>query len=142
MDIKKAAVIGTGLMGTQIAMQIAIHGYQVVCYDINKEMVAKAADFSEGWFEKRVTKQKMTVEETKEIKKRLKFSSDLQETGEHTDIVIEAVSDIVDIKKSALSSIDKFTPDHTIYASNSSYIVSSRFADAVKDPSKVLNVHF
>ena len=46
------------------------------------------------------------------------------------------------IKKKALSGIDAITPDHTIYASNSSYIVSSRFADAVKDPSKVLNMHF
>ncbi len=58
------------------------------------------------------------------------------------DMVMEAVSDIVRVKKAALANFDQYTPDGCIYASNSSYIVSSRFADAVKDPSRVLNVHF
>ena len=48
MDIKKVAVIGSGLMGNQIAMQTAIHGYEVVCYDINPEMVSKAEAFSDN----------------------------------------------------------------------------------------------
>ena len=45
-------------------------------------------------------------------------------------------------KKEILVKIDQYTPDHTIYASNSSYIVSSLFADSVKHPENVLNVHF
>lgn len=49
--IKKVAVIGAGIMGNQIAMQVAIHGYEVVCYDLREKMVEKAAEFSKGWFE-------------------------------------------------------------------------------------------
>lgn len=142
MDIKKVTVIGSGLMGNQIAMQTAIHGYEVVCYDINPEMVSKAEAFSDSWFIKRIEKNKMTAEAAAEIQGRLRFTSDLQAAGENADLVIEAVSDIVAIKKATLSSIDKITPEHTIYASNSSYIVSSRFANAVADPSKVVNMHF
>lgn len=142
MDIKKVAVIGAGLMGNQIAMQAAIYGYEVVCYDIKPEMVVKAEEFSKNWFAKRIAKEKMTAEEAEKIQRRLQFTTDLQAAGKNTDLVIEAVSDIVAIKKAALSSIDKITPAHTIYASNSSYIVSSRFADAVEDPSKVINMHF
>ena len=52
--IKKVAVVGAGIMGNQIAMQVAIHGYEVVCYDISEEMVGKAAAFSKDWFEKRI----------------------------------------------------------------------------------------
>lgn len=142
MEIKKVAVIGAGIMGNQIAMQVAIHGYTVVCYDLMEEMVKKASDFSKDWFEKRIAKGKMSAEDADEIQSRLTFTNDIKEAGKDADMVIEAVSDIVAIKQSALSSIDAVTPDHCIYASNSSYIVSSRFCDAVKDPSKVLNVHF
>ena len=56
--IKKVAVVGAGIMGNQIAMQVAIHGYEVVCYDISEEMVGKAAAFSKDWFEKEFRKEK------------------------------------------------------------------------------------
>ena len=140
--IKKVAVIGAGIMGNQIAMQVAISGYDVVCYDLSEKMVEKAAEFSKDWFEKRVAKEKMTAEDADAAQKRLLFTHDIDAAGKDADMVIEAVSDVVAIKKAALSQIDKITPDGCIYASNSSYIVSSRFCDAVKDPSKVLNVHF
>lgn len=142
LQIKKVSVLGAGLMGNQIAMQIALHGYQVVCYDISEVMLRKAADFSADWFSRRVKKGKMGAEEAAEIQSRLHFTTDVRTAAADADIVMEAVSDIVQIKKSALSNFDQYTPDHCIYASNSSYIVSSRFADAVKDPSKVINVHF
>ncbi len=142
MDIKKVTVMGAGIMGNQIAMQVALHGYETICYDINQEMIDKAKAFSHQWIEKRVEKGKITAQEANQWKSQITFTSDLTIAGAETDFVIEAVSDLTAVKKSALSSIDKYTPDHTIYASNSSYIVSSRFADAVKDPSKVVNMHF
>ena len=76
--IKKVAVIGAGLMGNQIAMQVAIHGYEVVCYDLSEKMVEKAAEFSKGWFEKRVAKEKMTAEDAAAIQARLTFTHDIQ----------------------------------------------------------------
>lgn len=142
MDIKKVAVIGAGLMGSQIAMQIAIHGYQVVCYDLSEEMVKKAEAFSKDWFKKRVEKGKMSLDEATNAQRKLIFTGDINIAAEETDMVIEAVPDIVNIKKTVLAQIDNLTPQRCIYASNSSYIVSSKFADVVKDPSKVLNVHF
>lgn len=142
LNIKKVAVIGAGIMGNQIAMQTAIHGYTVYCYDIKKEIIEAAENFSREWFKKRITKGKLQEEEAVQIQDRLFFTTDLEQAGTNVDLVIEAVSDIVAVKKKALAAIDAYTPEHTIYASNSSYIVSSRFADAVKDPSKVLNLHF
>lgn len=142
MEIKNVAVLGAGLMGNQIAMQVALSGYRVVCYDISDKMVAKAADFSQDWFSKRVSKGKMDAAEAEGVQERLSFTTDLNLAASHADLAVEAVSDIVRIKKQALSQFDALAPEHCIYASNSSYIVSSRFADAVRDPSKVLNVHF
>ena len=142
MTIKKVMVAGAGLMGNQIAMQTAIHGYDVVCYDISDAMLKKAEAFSKDWFEKRVAKGKMSAENAAEIQSRLCFTSDMVGAASNTDVVIEAVSDLVEIKKKVLAQLDAYTPDHCIYASNSSYIVSSRFCDAVKKPENVLNVHF
>ena len=142
MKINKVAVIGSGIMGNQIAMQTAISGYEVWCYDISREALDKAKAFADDWFTKRVLKGKMGETDAEKAKSLLHYSDDLAESGKDTDLVIEAVSDKVAVKKSALAAIDEVTPEHTIFASNSSYIVSSRFADAVKDPSKVLNMHF
>ena len=142
MDIKKVVNLGAGLMGSQIAIQVAIHGYEVVCYDIKPEIIESAAYFSRDWFERRVAKGKMESATAEKIQSRLTFTTEIKSAALNADFVIEAVSDIVAIKKIALAQIDALTPDHCIYASNSSYIVSSRFADAVKDQTKVINVHF
>ena len=142
MKIEHVTVSGAGLMGTQIAMQCAISGYDVVCADISDEQLKKATDFADKWFEGRVTKGKMTADEAEAGRARLRFSSDLRDAASAADLVIDAVPDILEIKRASLSALDQHTPEHCIYASNSSYIVSSRFCDVVKDPSRVLNVHF
>ena len=56
--MKKIAVVGAGIMGNQIAMQIAIHGYDVVCYDISADMVEKAAAFSKDWLQREWQKER------------------------------------------------------------------------------------
>lgn len=142
MEIKKVTVVGAGVMGSQIAMQVAISGYEVVCYDINDATLSKAQNFSIDWFKKRVLKGKMEEREAAVIQKRITFTNDVNLATKDIDLVIEAVSDIEAIKKATLKEIDRLTPEHTIFASNSSYIVSSRLTDAVKDSSKLINMHF
>ena len=142
MIIKKVAMVGAGTMGNQIAMQVAIAGYEVYCYSRKEATVANARSYSDLWFAKSVGKGKLTDEIADQAKSRLKFTTDLKEAVTDADIVIEAVSDVLKTKKEILVKIDQYSPDHTIYASNSSYIVSSLFADSVKHPENVLNVHF
>lgn len=142
MKIEKVAVLGCGTMGNQIAMQIALSGYETVNYDIKEEMIHKAQTFSKEWFEKRVARGKMDKESADAAQQRLHFTTDLSTACENADLVVEAVPDVADIKRSILSQADKFTPEHTIYASNSSYLVSSVFADAVAHPEQVANLHF
>lgn len=142
MVIKKVAVLGAGTMGRQIAMQVAISGYEVRCYSRKEDTVKSAEDFSNDWFAKRVAKGKMEDNIAKQSQQRIRFTSDIVEAVKDVDLVIEAVADILSVKKQILSQIDGITPDHTIYASNSSYIVSSKFCDSVAHPDKVLNLHF
>lgn len=142
MEIQKVAVIGSGLMGRQIGMQIALHGYDVVIYDIVEKAVESAKEFADKWVNGRVAKGKLTQDAAQAMWDHLTYTTDSMIAGQDTDLVVEAVLDITDVKRSVLKTWDAITPDRTIFASNSSYIVSSRFADVVKDPSKVINVHF
>lgn len=139
---KKITVAGTGTMGTQIALQIARSGFSVTMYDLSDEALGRAEEFVESWLGNKVAKQKYTNEEKADIQSRITYTNNPTIAGDGCDIVFEAVLDVVDVKKNLLSTIDAFTPDTTIYASNSSYIVSSRFCDAAKHPENVLNVHF
>jgi 3-hydroxybutyryl-CoA dehydrogenase len=145
MNIKKVAVVGAGTMGVQIAMHVAISGYKVSCYGIKNETIdekKKAEAFSNDWFFKKITKGKMTEEAVAESKSNLKFTTDLAEAVKDADLVIEAVAEILDVKRSVLKQVDELTPEHTIFATNSSYIVSSKLCDVVAHPDKVLNLHF
>ena len=141
-EIKKVAVVGAGTMGNQIAMQIANSGFTVSCYSRKETTVSAAVKFADGWYAKNVEKGKMAEDVAAAARGRLEFTNDLKSAVTGADIVVEAVADIVEIKKKILAEIDKHTPEHCIYASNSSYIVSSKFCDSVAKPENVLNVHF
>ena len=142
MNSEKITVMGAGLMGYQIALQTAQHGYKVACYDVSKEMLRKAEADADKWLKSRVEKGKMTQEQMETTKKALLFTDDVKAAADGAGLVVEAVPDILDVKLKALAEIDKYTPQDCVYASNSSYIVSSRFCNAVAKPENVLNVHF
>jgi len=70
------------------------------------------------------------------------FHQDLKQAAKDADFVIEAVLEIIDVKRKLFAQLDEVAPPHAILATNSSYIVSSLIADATKRPSKVVNMHF
>lgn len=141
-DVKKICVVGAGNMGHQIALQAAISGFQVSCTDLNATVLQGAQDFAANWLKGRVEKQKLTEEEAQAIGQRLSFTSNLEEAAADADFVIEAIIEILEVKRKLFRQLDKICPPHTIFATNSSYIVSSRIADATDRPEKVLNMHF
>ena len=142
MEVKKVCVVGCGTMGNQIAIQCALHGYAVWSYDVNAQAVERAAAFLESWIPGRLEKGKLTQQQAEELRGRLHYTNELPLAAEDADIVIEAVPDVAEIKKSTLREVDRYTPEHVIYASNSSYLCSSVFADAVRKPERVANFHF
>ena len=142
MEIKKVAVLGAGLMGNQIAIQIAKSGFETVCFSRRKETIEKAKNYSKDWFAKAVVKERMTKEEADRAQSNIIFTTDLNAACKDADLVLETVADILETKRMVLSEASKIAPERAIFASNSSYIVSSRFCDVVKDASKVCNMHF
>ncbi|TRX43116.1 3-hydroxyacyl-CoA dehydrogenase family protein [Flavobacterium restrictum] len=142
MEIKKITVIGAGNMGHQIALCAALSGFEVKCTDTNPDILAKAIAFANNYLNERVTKGKLTEEEANKTKQNLAFVPTIQEAVVETDLVIEAIIEKLDVKRKLFADLDAMCPAHTILATNSSYIVSSKIADATNRPDKVCNMHF
>lgn len=141
-DVKNIAVVGAGNMGHQISLLCAIHGYKTTCTDISEEILKKAESFADTYLPGRVQKGRMTEDQAKKARGNIQFTPDLKEAVKDADYVIEAVLEVLDIKRKLFADLDKLAPEHAILATNSSAIVSSLIADATNRPSKVLNLHY
>lgn len=142
MEIRKITVIGAGNMGHQIAICAAMSGFQVKCTDSNPDILAKAISFADNYLKERVIKGKLSEEAANQAIKNLAFISTIEEAVIEVDLVIEAIIEKLEVKRKLFADLDKICPDHTILATNSSYIVSSKIADATNRPEKVCNMHF
>lgn len=141
-DIKKISVIGSGTMGSQISMVCALAGYQVAVHDIKEEQLARARKDLEGHMNRWVEKKRITEEEKNAAFSRMTFTTSLEEAVQETDYVIEAVLEVLELKRDVFAQLDKLAPKHTILATNSSFLQSSLLADVTTRPDKVCNVHF
>lgn len=141
-EIKSIAVIGAGNMGHQIAICAALAGFQVKCTDNNPQILEKAISFADNYLKERVLKGKLKEEEAKKANENITFIKNLEDAVIDADLVIEAIIEKLDIKRKLFTELDKICPSHTILATNSSYIVSSKIADATNRPDKVCNMHF
>ncbi|AEG13962.1 3-hydroxybutyryl-CoA dehydrogenase [Desulfofundulus kuznetsovii DSM 6115] len=142
IDVKSICVVGAGNMGHQIALCAAIAGFKVTCTDINQEVLQKAEKFADTYLPERVAKGKLSEDDATAARARLSFTGDLTEAAKDADLVIEAVLEKLDLKRQIFAQLDKICPAHTILATNSSYIVSSKIADVTGRPEKVCNMHF
>jgi len=129
-------------MGHQISLLCAIHGYKTTCTDVVPETLKKAEKFADTYLPGRVEKGKMTADGAQAARKNISFTLDLKEAVEDADYVIEAVVEVLDVKRKLFADLDRLAPAHAILATNSSAIVSSLIADATQRPSKVVNLHF
>ena len=141
-DVKNIAVIGAGNMGHQISLLCAIHGYKTTCTDIKEDILKKAEEFADSYLPGRVEKGRLTQEQADQARANITFTSSLEEAVKDADYVIEAILEVLDLKRKIFAELDKMTPPHAVLATNSSAIISSRIADATQRPEKVINLHF
>lgn len=142
MEITKAGVIGSGLMGSGIAEVLARSGLDVVVRDISDEAVAAGLGRIEKSFAKGVERGKLSQEDADAALGRLTFTTDLQAMADR-QLVIEAASENEEIKKSIFSELDGIVTDkNAILASNTSSMPIIRFAQVTSRPERVLGLHF
>lgn len=140
--MKHISVIGGGTMGNGIAHTFAQKGYQVSLIDMKQEYVDKALQTIEANLERQV--KKGTIDETVKNKtlSNIKTYVDLEKGVYDADLVVEAASERVDTKLEIFNNLDKFCPEHTILASNTSSISITKIASITNRPDKVIGMHF
>ncbi len=142
MKINNITVIGGGIMGRQIALNAAIHGFGAAVYDVAKPVLDAVDAWEEEYLAGRIAKGKMTAEQVADVKKLFRTDADLASALKGADAVIEAVVEKEDVKKAVFRQICEIADENVIIATNSSYMVSSKFTDAVTNPSRLANCHF
>jgi len=140
--VENVCVVGAGVMGQQIALVAAMAGYRVKCHDVSEEALRKASEFVDSYLAERVAKGKLTQGQADQARAALRFTGDLAEAAGDADLVIEAVVEKLAVKRQVFAELDSLCLPEAILATNSSYIVSSRLADATRRPGKVCNMHF
>ncbi len=149
MFVFKAAVVGAGTMGGQIAQTIAAAGIDVVLKDVKQEFVdaglAEARNVTEGQVGRLVKKEKVTEEQgaaqVDEVLGRIHGTTSYDGFGD-VDLVIEAVPERMEIKQAVFAELDAVTPGHAILASNTSSLSITEIGDATLRPEKVVGFHY
>lgn len=149
MFIFKAAVVGAGTMGGQVAQTIAAAGIPVILKDIKQEFVdaglAEAKKVTEGQVGRMVKKGKLTEEQgaaqVAEVVGRITGALDYSGFGD-VDFVIEAVPERIDIKQTIFQELDACTPSHAILATNTSALSVTEIGEVTTRPDKVVGFHY
>lgn len=141
MYIFKAAVVGAGTMGGEIAQVITFSGLPVVLKDIDQEMLDKGMAKARSIYQRRVDKGKMSASDM-ESKLGLITPTLTYDEFEDVDIVIEAVPEKMKIKQAVLEELEGVCPEQTIFASNTSALSISEMGAATNKPHKVIGMHF
>ncbi len=132
IEINTVSFVGAGHMGQLIAVEAAIFEYSIRFYDIDPAALEQA--------KKSMRKAKRRKKD--KVLKSVTYHDDLASAVKDVDLVIEAVPEILELKKEIFTEIDKAAPPHAIIATNSSSIPVSKIEDAVSRKDKVLNLHF
>jgi 3-hydroxybutyryl-CoA dehydrogenase len=140
-DFKTIGVVGLGTMGAGITEVFARHGYAVVGVEIDEDAVARGRQHLEHSTSRAVSRGKMTEDDAKQLHDRVTFATSLERLKD-ADLVVEAVVESVDIKKSIFKQLDDIVSQHTILATNTSSLSVTEISSATSQPGRVIGVHF
>lgn len=141
MEMVTVGVVGAGSMGSGIANLAAMSGFHVILQDLEEKFLQSALGRIDSFLVKSVSKGKMTEAEKAEVMGRIQVTTQLEEM-KRADIVIEAVIENMEVKKSVFARLDEIVPDHVILATNTSSMSITAIAEATKRPERVAGMHF
>lgn len=142
MEIKKVAVIGAGTMGHGIAQVAATAHYDVSLNDIKDEFLARAKSGIDGSLDRMLKKEKITAQEKEAILSRITFTTDIPKAVKDADLIIEAIPEILELKKEMFKKLDTLSKPEAILGTNTSQNSITEIASVVANPSRVVGTHF
>jgi 3-hydroxybutyryl-CoA dehydrogenase len=140
--MKNVAVIGAGTMGNGIAHTFAQFDYKVQLIDISQESLDRGLATITKNLDRMVAKEKISEEDKKRTLKNITTYTSLEAGVEYASLVVEAATENLDLKLKIFRDLEKFCPDDTILASNTSSISITQIAAVTTRPEMVIGMHF
>lgn len=141
-DVKKVLAVGAGTMGHQIGFLCAVHGYEVVIYDVLKESLEFAKKRVDRLADKFVGRGRVKAEDKAAVLARISYTDDAEAAAKDADIVTESVPESVTLKGQIFGKFNTLCPERTIFTTNTSTLLPSMFARETGRPERFLAFHF
>jgi 3-hydroxybutyryl-CoA dehydrogenase len=139
---ERIAVIGTGLLGTQIAMVSAYAGYKVSVYDTKEGAFNETYDKLYADLKSKNVNPYIPWDDWEKCKNNIQFTTDLSNALQDIDFVVEAITEDVEVKRKVYKQLGEKAPAKAIFASNSSSLPVSRMEESSGRPERCINTHF
>lgn len=141
MEIRKVGVVGCGLMGSGVSQVSAQSGYETTVREVNRELLDKGLAKIQKYLDKSIAKGKATAEQKEMVNKNLRGTTELEDLKD-SDMIIEAVTEDMDVKNELFKELDKLCPERTVFASNTSSLKISEMAAPTSRPDRFVGLHF
>ena len=163
MEYKKITVIGGGVLGSQIAFHCAYSGYNtflLIRKDDNKQKITESLEklkktymdtitemtpkhnWARGLADQNNFDKEKCMEKAEQALEKIKITIDQKEALEDTDLVIESITENIEIKRNLYQQIANQLPEKTVIVTNSSTLLPSKMAEYTNRPNKFLSMHF
>jgi 3-hydroxybutyryl-CoA dehydrogenase len=140
MEINSICICGAGTMGSGIAQVSAQSGFYTILYELNGRVLERSRDNMEKDLQKLVEKGRITAEQKTKTLQRILFTNDLQVC--QADVFIEAIVERPGIKSALFNQLAEMNHSECIFASNTSSLSVTTIATAIKNPERVIGMHF
>lgn len=141
-SLHRVLVAGSGVLGSQIALQCAYHGKSVILYDVSEAALEKLPAAFERYAKGYERDLDVDPEKVLEVASGIERTTDIAKAAADADIVIEAVPEKLEIKQSFYESLSPHLPEHTILCTNTSTLLPSAYAEATGRPAQFCALHF
>ena len=142
MKMKKITVLGAGIMGAGIAQCAAQAGFDVTLRDMEDRFVENGITTIKSNLDRAVSKGKMDADEANAVLDRITGTTDLTLAAREADLVIEAIIEVMEIKKQTFRELDIICKKEALFASNTSGLSITEMASATSRPDQFIGMHF
>lgn len=142
MEMKTICVLGAGIMGAGIAQVSARAGFQVFIRDMEDRFVENGLSTIKANLDRAVSKGKLGKDEAAAVLGRVTGTTDLTQAAQGADLVIEAIIEVMEIKKQVFKDLDRICKKNTLVATNTSGLSITEMASVTQRPEKVIGMHF
>lgn len=146
IPVKRVAVMGAGLMGAGIAQVTSEKGFETLLKDRNDEAIGRGVGYMQDNWKKKLSRKRMTqYQYNTNMSNVTGLTDDMPSWERHfarADMVIEAVFEDLNLKKKIVADMERVTPEHCIFASNTSAIPIASIAEGAKRPDQIIGMHY